>query len=172
MEDYDSLFEEKLDLLLKIRDNEHVYWSGKYRGVYPRPLQNPLPIWIGVGGTPESFVHAGLLGLPLMVAIIGGETHRFRPFIDLYRQAGRRAGYSPDQLKVGVNSLGYVAESTQEAADDFFPGYARTMTEIGKERGWPKMTRASFDAQRGLQGALIVGNPDEVARRSSGTARR
>jgi probable LLM family oxidoreductase len=169
LEDYDSLFEEKLDLLLKIRDNnEHVYWSGKYRptlngqGVYPRPLQNPLPIWIGVGGTPESFVRAGLLGLPLMVAIIGGETHRFRPLIDLYRQAGRQAGYSPDQLKVGVHSLGYVAESTQEAVDDFYPGYARTMSEIGKERGWPKMTRASFDAQRGPEGALLVGDSDEV----------
>ena len=169
LEDYDSLFEEKLDLLLKIRDNgENVHWSGNYRptlngqGVYPRPLQNPLPIWIGVGGTPESFIRAGLLGLPLMVAIIGGETHRFRPLIDLYRQAGRRAGFSPDQLKVGVHSLGYVAESTQEAVDDFYPGYARTMSEIGKERGWPKMTRASFDAQRGPQGALLVGDPDEV----------
>jgi probable LLM family oxidoreductase len=170
LEDYDSLFEEKLDLLLKIRDdNEHVYWSGKYRpslngqGVYPRPLQNPLPIWIGVGGTPESFVRAGLLGLPLMVAVIGGETHRFRPLIDLYRQAGRRAGYSADQLKVGVHSLGYVAENTKEAMDDFYPGYARTMSEIGKERGWPKMTRESFDAQRGPKGSLLVGDPDEVA---------
>jgi probable LLM family oxidoreductase len=168
LEDYDSLFAEKLDLLLKIRENEHVYWSGKYRhrlsgqGVYPRPLQNPLPIWLGVGGTPESFVRAGLLGLPLMVAIIGGETHRFRPLIDLYRKAGKQAGHSADQLKVGVHSLGYVAESTQEAVDDFFPGYAHTMTEIGKERGWPKMTRASFDAQRGSQGALLVGDPNEV----------
>jgi len=168
LEDYDSLFEEKLGLLLKIRDNEHVHWSGEYRptlngqGVFPRPLQNPLPIWIGVGGTPESFVRAGLLGLPLMVAIIGGETHRFRPLIDLYREAGRRAGHSPHQLKVGVHSLGYVAESTQEAVDDFFPGYARTMTEIGRERGWPKMTRASFDAQRDERGALLVGDPDEV----------
>ena len=169
LEDYDSLFEEKLDLLLKIRDNEHVYWSGKYRprlngqGIYPRPLQNPLPIWIGVGGTPESFVRAGVLGLPLMVAIIGGETHRFRPLIDLYKEAGRQAGFSADQLKVGIHSLGYIAESTQEAVDDFFPGYARTMTEIGKERGWPEMTRASFDAQRGPQGALLVGSPDEVS---------
>jgi probable LLM family oxidoreductase len=169
LEDYDSLFEEKLDLLLKIRDNELVHWSGKYRpslngqGVYPRPLQNPLPIWIGVGGTPESFVRAGLLGLPLMVAIIGGETHGFRPLIDLYREAGRQAGYSADQLKVGVHSLGYVAESTQEAVDDFYPGYARTMTEIGKERGWSKITHASFDAQRGPQGALLIGDPDEVA---------
>jgi probable LLM family oxidoreductase len=168
LEDYDSLFEEKLDLLLKIRDNEHVYWSGEYRptlngqGVYPRPLQNTLPIWIGVGGTPESFVRAGLLGLPLMVAIIGGETQKFRPLVDLYREAGRRAGHSPDKLKVGVHSLGYVAENTQEAVDDFYPGYARTMTEIGKERGWPKMTRASFDSQRGTQGALLVGDPDEV----------
>ena len=169
LEDYDSLFSEKLDLLLKIRDNnENVHWSGNYRpsltgqGVYPRSLQEPLPIWIGVGGTPESFVRAGLLGLPLMVAIIGGETHRFRPLVDLYRQAGRRAGYSPDQLKVGIHSLGYVAESTQEAVDDFYPGYARTMSEIGKERGWRKMTRESFDAQRGPQGALLVGNPDEV----------
>jgi probable LLM family oxidoreductase len=168
LEDYDSLFSEKLDLLLKIRGNEHVYWSGKYRpslngqGIYPRPLQNPLPVWIGVGGTPESFVRAGLLGLPLMVAIIGGETHRFRPPIDLYKKAGMQAGYSTDQLKVGVHSLGYVAESTQEAVDDFYPGYARTMSEIGKERGWPRMTRASFDAQRGPQGALLVGGPDEV----------
>src|SRR5437867_2942269 len=168
LEDYDSLFQEKLDLLLKVRDNEHVHWSGKYRpglsgqGVYPRPLQNPFPIWIGVGGTPQSFIRAGLLGLPLMVAIIGGETHRFRPLIDLYREAGRKAGHSTDQLKVGVHSLGYVAESTQKAVDDFFPGYAHTMTEIGRERGWPKMTRASFEAQRGLQGALLVGDPDEV----------
>jgi probable LLM family oxidoreductase len=168
LEDYDSLFQEKLDLLLKIRDNEHVHWSGKYRpglsgqGVYPRPLQNPFPIWIGVGGTPQSFIRAGLLGLPLMVAIIGGETHRFRPLIDLYREAGRKAGHSTDQLKVGVHSLGYVAESTQKAVDDFFPGYAHTMTEIGRERGWPKMTRASFEAQRGSQGALLVGDPDEV----------
>ena len=169
LEDYDSLFAEKLDLLLKIRGNEYVYWSGKYRpslkgqGVYPRPLQNPLPVWIGVGGTPESFVRAGLLGLPLMVAIIGGETHRFRPLIDLYKKAGMQSGYSTDQLKVGVHSLGYVAESTQEAVDDFYPGYARTMSEIGKERGWSKMTRESFDEQRGQKGSLLVGNPDEVA---------
>jgi alkanesulfonate monooxygenase SsuD/methylene tetrahydromethanopterin reductase-like flavin-dependent oxidoreductase (luciferase family) len=168
LEDYGSLFTEKLDLLLKIRDNEHVYWSGKYRpslngqGIYPRPLQKPLPIWIGVGGTPESFMRAGLLGLPLMVAIIGGETRSFKPLVDLYREAGRQAGYSADQLKVGVHSLGYVAESTKQAADDFFPGYARTMTEIGKERGWPKMTRAHFDVQRDTQGALIIGDPDEV----------
>lgn len=168
LEDYDSLFAEKLDLLLKIRNNEHIHWSGEYRpaltgqGVYPRPLQNPLPIWVGVGGTPQSFVRAGMLGLPLMVAIIGGETRHFRPLIDLYREAGRRAGHSPDQLKVGIHSLGYVAETTQQAADDFFPGYARTFTDVGKERGWPAVTRAGFDAQRGPQGALLIGDPDEV----------
>src|SRR5439155_10258703 len=129
LNDYDELFAEKLELLLKLRDEEHPQWSGQFRpaltgqGVYPRPLQEPLPIWVGVGGTPQSFPRAGVLGLPLMVAIIGGETHRFRPLIDLYREAGRRAGYSLDQLKVGIHSLGYVAESTQEAIDDFFPGY-------------------------------------------------
>jgi probable LLM family oxidoreductase len=171
LEDYDSLFAEKLDLLLKIRDNEHIHWSGEYRptltgqGIYPRPLQKPLPIWVGVGGTPQSFVRAGVLGLPLMVAIIGGETRHFRPLIDLYREAGRRAGHSPDQLKVGIHSLGYVAETTQEAADDFFPGYARAFTDVGKERGWPAVTRAGFDAQRGSQGALIIGDPNEVVKK-------
>ena len=168
LEDYDSLFAENLDLLLKIRDNEHVTWSGKHRaaltgqGVYPRPAQNPLPIWLGVGGTPGSFARAGTLGLPLMVAIIGGETHRFRPLVDLYWEAGKRAGHPPDRLKVGVHSLGYVAATTQEAADDFYPGYARAFTDIGKERGWPPATRAGFDAQRGPRGALLIGSPDEV----------
>src|SRR6202167_5485467 len=168
LEDYDSLFTEKLDLLLNIRENEHVHWSGKHRaeltgqGVYPRPLQNPLPIWLGVGGTPESFARAGALGLPLMIAIIGGETRRFRPLVDLYRESGRRAGHSPDKLKVGVHALGYVADTTQKAIDDFFPGYARSFTEIGKERGWPPVTRAHFDAQRSPQGALLVGNPEEI----------
>jgi probable LLM family oxidoreductase len=171
LEEYDSLFSEKLDLLLNIRDNEHVHWSGNYRpaltgqGVYPRPLQKPLPIWLGVGGTPESFVRAGNLGLPLMVAIIGGETHRFRPLVDLYREAGRRAGHSPDQLQVGIHSLGYVAETTRQAVDDFFPGYARAFTDIGKERGWRPVTRADFDAQRGPQGALIVGDPEDVIKK-------
>lgn len=168
LEDYDSLFAEKLDLLLKIRENEHVHWSGQHRaaltgqGVYPRPVQDPLPIWLGVGGTPQSFARAGALGLPLMVAIIGGEPRRFRPLIDLYRETGKRYGYSPDRLKVGVHALGYVAATTQEAADDFFPGYARAVTDVGKERGWPAVTRAGFDAQRGPQGALLIGNTDEV----------
>jgi len=169
LEDYDSLFEEKLELLLKIRENERVRWSGKHRppltgqGVYPRPVQNPLPIWRGVGGTPQSFARAGALGLPLMVAIIGGEPRRFRPLVDLYRETGTRAGYSLDRLRVGVHALGYVAPTTQEAADDFFPGYARAVASVAKERGWPPVTRAGFDAQRGPHGALLIGSPDEVA---------
>jgi probable LLM family oxidoreductase len=168
LEDYDALFAEKLDLLLKIRDNEFVQWSGKFRpaltgqGVYPRPVQNPFPIWLGVGGTPASFARAGALGLPLMVAIIGGEPRRFRPLIDLYRETGKQHGYPQEQLKVGVHMLGYVDETTQKAADAFYPGYAKAMTDIGKERGWPPMTRASFDAQRGRSGALLVGSPEEV----------
>src|SRR2546423_1563788 len=168
LDDYDALFAEKLDLLLKIREHEHVHWSGKHRptltgqGVYPRPVQNPLPIWLGVGGTPESFVRAGTLGLPLMVAIIGGEPRRFRPLVDLYWEAGERAGHPRDRLKVGMHSLGYVAATTQEAADDFFPGYARAMNSVGRERGWPPMSRAGFDAQRGPFGALIIGEPDAV----------
>ena len=168
LDDYDSLFSEKLELLLKIRENEHVNWSGKYRpaltgqGIYPRPLQNPLPIWIGVGGTPESFVRAGILGLPLMVAIIGGQTPSFKPLIDLYREAGKRAGHLPHKLNVGIHSLGYVAESTPEAVDDFFPGYVHSMNEIGKERGWSPITRRDFEAQLGPNGALLIGNPEEV----------
>jgi probable LLM family oxidoreductase len=168
LEDYDSLFAEKLDLLLKIRENEHVHWSGKHRaaltgqGIYPRPVQNPFPIWLGVGGTPQSFARAGALGLPLMVAIIGGEPRRFRPLVDLYRETGKRFGYSPDQLKVGVHALGYVAPTTQQAIDDFFPGYVRAFASVAKERGWPAVTRAAFDAQRTPEGALLVGNAEEV----------
>jgi len=169
LQDYDDLFEEKLELLLKIRDNEFVTWSGKFRpplkdqSVYPRPLQNSLPIWIGVGGTPESFIRAGTLGLPLMVAVIGGETHQFRPLVDLYREAGKKAGFMPEQLKVGMHSLGYVANTSQEAVNDFYPGYAESMTKVGRERGWPAMTRARFEAQAGPRGALLVGSAEEVA---------
>src|SRR5712671_1363773 len=168
LEDYDSLFSEKLDLLLKIRENTHVHWSGKHRApltgqaVYPRPLQNPLPIWIGVGGTPESFARAGMLGLPLMVAIIGGEPKRFRPLIDLYREAGRRAGHSAEKLIVGLHAIGFLGDTTQRAADDFYPGYAHTFTEIGKERGWPPATRAQFDALRGPTGALLIGDAETI----------
>src|SRR6202051_4190287 len=141
LEDYAELFAEKLDLLLALRENTHVQWSGKHRApltgqaVYPRPLQDPLPIWIGVGGTPASFVRAGLLGLPLMVAIIGGEPKRFRPLVDRYREAGRRAGHPAETLSVGLHSIGFLADTPQQASDDFYPGYARTFTEIGKERG-------------------------------------
>jgi len=168
LEDYDSLFAEKLNLLLTIRDNEHVHWSGRHRaaltgqGVYPRPVQNPLPIWLGVGGTPQSFARAGTLGLPLMVAIIGGEPRRFRPLVDLYREAGLRAGHAADRLTVGVHALGYVAPTAQAAADDFFPGYARAVSDVGKERGWAPPTRAGFDAQLGPDGALLIGGAAEV----------
>src|SRR3984885_15076739 len=169
LEDYDSLFAEKLDLLLAFRENTNVFWSGKHRAaltgqaIYPRPLQNPLPIWVGVGGTPESFVRAGMLGLPLMVAIIGGQPARFCPLIDLYREAGREAGHDPGKLIVGLHSIGFLGDTTQQAADDFFPGYAHTFTEIGKERGWPPTTRAQFDAVRGPTGALLIGDAKTVA---------
>ena len=169
LKDYDALFSEKLDLLLKIRDNESVTWSGKFRpalhqqAIYPRPLQDPFPVWLGVGGTPESFVRAGTLGLPLMVAVIGGETHRFSPLVDLYREAGRRAGHSPERLKVGLHSLGYVSDTTEKAIEEYYPGYAETFTRIGKERGWPPVTFSRFEAQRGPRGAYLVGNPEEVA---------
>src|SRR6266446_2219169 len=168
LDDYDSLFSEKLGLLLKVRDNTHVHWTGRHRApltgqaVYPRPLQNPLPIWVGVGGTPESFVRAGTLGLPLMIAMIGGEPKRFRPLIDLYREAGRRAGHSAEKLIVGLHAIGFLGDTTQEAADDFYPGYAHTFTEIGKERGWPPTTRAQFDAVRGPTGALLIGDAETV----------
>lgn len=169
LEDYDSLFAEKLDLLLKIRASTEVTWSGKHRApltgqsIYPRPLQNPLPIWVGVGGTPASFVRAGTLGLPLMVAIIGGEPRRFRPLIEMYREAGRQAGHKPEQLRVGLHLIGFIGDTTKQAADDFFPGYAHTFTEIGKERGWPATTRDHFDALIGPTGALAVGDATTVA---------
>ncbi len=168
LEDYDSLFAEKLGLLLQIRAAPRVTWSGRHRAaltgqaIHPRPLQDPLPVWVGVGGTPASFVRAGTLGLPLMVAIIGGEHRRFRPLIDAYRDAGRRAGHAPAQLRVGIHSIGFAADTDAQAADAFYPGYAHTMTEIGKERGWPPTTRAQFDASRGPFGALMVGGPDTL----------
>ncbi|WP_316801775.1 LLM class flavin-dependent oxidoreductase [Pedobacter nototheniae] len=169
LNDYDELFSEKLDLLLNIQQNEIVNWSGKFRpalknqAIYPRPYQDTLPVWLGVGGTPESFVRAGVLGLPLMVAIIGGETHRFRPLVDLYREAGRKAGHPEEKLKVGLHSLGYLADTTAQAIEEFYPGYAETFTKIGKERGWPPVTRAHFDAQMGPKGALLIGSPEDLA---------
>jgi probable LLM family oxidoreductase len=169
LEDYDDLYAEKLELLLKIRTGTHVHWEGKHRppltgqGVYPRPIQNPLPIWVGVGGTPESFVRAGTLGLPLMVAIIGGEPRRFRPLIDLYREAGVKAGHAPEKMKVGLHVIGFIGDTASQAADDFYPGYAHTFTEIGRERGWPPVNRAHFDALRGRTGALFIGDAKTVA---------
>jgi probable LLM family oxidoreductase len=169
LNDYDALFQEKLNLLLKIRDNEFVTWSGKFRPamdnlpVYPRAMQNKLPVWLGVGGTPESFVRAGKLGLPVMVAIIGGHTARFRPLIDTYREAGLKAGFTSDQLKVGLHSPGYVANTDEQAVSDYYPGYAELWTKLGRERGWPPVTRSHFDSMVAPQGVLVVGGPERVA---------
>ena len=169
LEDYNELFLEKLDLLLKVRSNEFVTWSGRFRPamdnlpVYPRPLQAPLPIWIGVGGTPESFARAGRLGMPLMVAIIGGETHRFRPLVDLYRESWLRAGHPEEGMKVGLHAFGYVADSTGEAVEDFWPGYFENMSRIGRERGWSPITRGQYDAQVAPRGAYMIGDADHVA---------
>jgi len=171
LEHYDELFAEKLDLLLKLREETRVTWAGHHRpsltghGVWPRPAQALLPIRLGVGGTPQSFVRAGTLGLPLTVAIIGGEPHRFRPMVDLYREAGRRAGHSADKLTVGVHAIGFVADTSQGAADDLWPAYSTTFTRIGRERGWPPTNRAAFDAQRGELGAFLIGDPDTVAKK-------
>jgi probable LLM family oxidoreductase len=172
LHDYDELFNEKLDLLLRIRDNqEAVSWSGRFRpalsnqAIYPKPAQEKLPIWVGVGGTPQSFVRAGVLGLPLMIAIIGGETHRFRPLVDLYKEAGKKAGHSPEKLKVGIHSLGYVADSMQDVIDDYYPGYAEMFTKIGKERGWPPVRFEHFEAQMNPKGSMLIGSPDEVAQK-------
>ncbi len=168
LDDYDALFSEKLELLLKLRDSEKVTWSGRHRaslqdqGVYPRPVQEPLPVWIAVGGTPQSVVRAGSLGLPLAVAIIGGQPERFVPFVELYRDAATRAGHDPGALPVGINSHGFIADDSQDARDTFFPPYAEVMTRIGRERGWPPTTRAQFDALCGPRGALLVGSPQEV----------
>ena len=169
LQDYNDLFQEKLGLLLRIRDRETVTWSGRFRpalreqSIYPRPVQDKLPIWLGVGGTPASFVRAGTLGLPLMVAVIGGETARFRPLVDAYREAGARAGHAPETLKVGLHSLGYVAATTQAAHETYFPGYAEMFTRIGQERGFGPVTKHSYMAQVGRTGALVVGSPEEAA---------
>jgi probable LLM family oxidoreductase len=171
LNDYEELFEEKLDLLLKIRDNETVTWQGKFRpalnnqAIFPRPVQKQLPIYRGVGGTPASFVKAGQMGLPLMVAVIGGQTHRFRPLIDLYRKAFKESGHPVENMKVGLHSLGFVGEGHDETLDKFFPGYEKMFNEIGKQRGWAKVTREAFDSQTNALGALVVGDPEHVARK-------
>jgi probable LLM family oxidoreductase len=168
LDDYDELFAEKLELLLALRDREVVTWSGRHRsplqdqGVYPRPVQEPLPVWLAVGGNPPSAVRAGTLGLPLALAIIGGAPERFVPLVDLYRDSARQAGHDPERLPVGINSHTYVADTSQQAADEFFPAYSSMMNRIGAERGWSPMTRRQFDVLRSPRGALMVGSPQEV----------
>jgi len=169
LDDYDELFASKLELLLELRRSDRVTWSGPHRpplddaGVYPRPVQDPLPVWIAVGGTPQSVARAGLLGLPLMIAIIGGSPERFVPLVDLYRQAAERGGHDPAALAVGVNTHAYVADDGARAADEFFEPYTAMMTRIGRERGWPPMGRPQYDALRSARGALAVGAPEDVA---------
>ncbi len=168
LRDYDELFAEKLQLLLKIRQSERVTWSGKHRaaidnlGVYPRPVQDLLPVWIAVGGNPGSVIRAGELGLPLVLAIIGGTPERFVPLIELYRESARRAGRDPSRLPLAINSHGFIAENSQDAAETFYPPYAQIMTKIGRERGWSPMTREQYEALRAPRGSLLVGSPQEV----------
>ena len=168
LDDYDELFAEKLDLLLKLRAETRPIWRGKHRaplrgqGVYPRSLQDPLPIWIASGGTPESVARAGALGLPLAIAIIGGEPARFAPLAALYREAGQRAGVQPAALKVGINGHGFLADTDEAAVAAFYEPYAEVMSRIGRERGWPPLSRAQFDAGRGPRGHLMVGTPQEA----------
>jgi probable LLM family oxidoreductase len=168
LNDYDELFAEKLDLLLQIRAQPHVTWKGRHRpplngqGVYPRALQQPLPVWIASGGTPQSVARAGALGLPLAIAIIGGEPARFGPLAELYREAGRRAGVASDRLKVGINGHGFLADTAEAATHAFFAPYAEVISRIGRERGWPPLTRAGFDQGRVPRGHLMVGTPDEA----------
>ena len=168
LDDYDELFSEKLQLLLALRESEHAHWPGsRHRaaidglGVYPRPLQDQLPVWVAVGGNPPSVVRAGVLGLPMALAIIGGEPVRFAPLVDLHREAVREAGHTP--VPVSINSHVYVAADSRRASDEFFPHYAAMMSRIGRERGWPPMSREQFEAGRSPRGALLVGRPEEVA---------
>ncbi|MEO1435943.1 MAG: Atu2307/SP_0267 family LLM class monooxygenase [Bacteroidota bacterium] len=169
LNDYDAIFAEKLELLLKIRDQEVINWSGIFRpplreeAIYPRPLQAKLPIWLGVGGTPASFLRAGTLGLPLMLAVIGGQTHKFKPLVDLYRQAGKRAGFKPEELIVGLHSFGFVAKTREEAIETFYPRYAEVIAKVGQERGWAPPSREQFEAQADEKGAIVIGSPEEVA---------
>ncbi|MDX1663902.1 MAG: LLM class flavin-dependent oxidoreductase [Candidatus Promineifilaceae bacterium] len=168
LHDYGELFEEKLELLLEIREDEQVWWSGKHRApltgqaVYPRPYQEPLPIWVAVGGTPESVVRAGRLGLPLAVAIIGGRPAQFAPLVQLYRETIRRSGHDPATAKVSINSHGYIADSAKQARDEAFPAYEMMMNRIGRERGWAPLTRSQYEASTTLQGANFIGSPDEI----------
>jgi probable LLM family oxidoreductase len=167
LRDYDSLFAEKLDLLLRLRDEEQITWSGRHRaaltgqGVYPRPVQARLPVWVAVGGTPESAVRAGTLGLPMALAIIGGMPERFAPFAELHRRAARDAGHDPLPA-LSINSHGYIAESKQQALDESFPYVSAAMNRIGRERGWPPLQRPDYDASATLRGANFVGGPEQI----------
>ena len=168
LDDYDDLFAEKLELLLRLREGERVTWTGQHRAplrnlsVYPRPLQQPLPIWVAVGGTPESVIRAATLGLPMALAIIGGAPERFAPLVALYRETASKAGHDLSTMAVSINSHAYIADDSKRAADEFFPSYAYVMTRIGRERGWPPMTREQFEMLRSPRGALLVGSPQEV----------
>ena len=169
LDDYDELFAEKLEMLLAVRASERVRWPGGRhtqriddRGIYPRPVQDPLPVWVAVGGTPQSVVRAGTLGLPMALAIIGGQPERFVPLVELYRESARRAGHDAAALPVSINSHGFLADTSQQAAEDAYPPYFEAMGRIGRERGWPPPTRARFEAERGPRGALLVGSPQEV----------
>ena len=169
LDDYDELFAEKLELLLKLRDSQHVSWSGRHRpplkdaGVWPRPLQDPLPVWVAVGGSPSSVVRAGTLGLPLTLAIIGGTPERFAPLVDLYRRTAEHAGHEPSQAKLAINTHAFVARSAAEADSAFAPPYLAMMNRIGRERGWPPSGRPEYEALRSPRGALAVGTPEQVA---------
>lgn len=168
LHDYDGLFAEKLNLLLSLNENERVEWKGKYRpsfpemGIYPRPYQSKLPIWIAVGGTPQSAVRAGSLGLPMALAIIGGMPERYVPFVDLYKESARESGKFGSQIPLSINSHVYVSDSFQKAGDEMYPHYSVMMNRIGRERGWPPMSRESFDYSRSKRGALLMGSPQEV----------
>ena len=168
LDDYDELFQEKLDLLLAIRENERVTWSGKFRpplqglGVYPRSHQQPLPVWVAVGGSPDSAARTAQLGLPMALAIIGGQPERFAPFVQLYRDVARESGHAPEKIRVSINSHGYIADTSQRAAEEHYPYMAALMSKIGRERGWPPMSRAQFEADRGPRGHLLLGSPQEV----------
>jgi probable LLM family oxidoreductase len=167
LQDYDALFAEKLDLLLRLREHEHVTWSGRFRapltgqGVYPRPVQDPIPVWIAVGGNPESAIRAGRLGLPMALAIIGGLPERFAVFAELHRTAAREAGHDPDPT-LSINSHGFIADTSQRALDESFPAVSAAMNKIGRERGWPPMSRDDYDASAELRGANFVGSPQQV----------
>ncbi len=171
LNDYDSIFEEKLDLLLNIRDQEVINWSGIHRPplrnqeVFPKPYQNKIPIWLGVGGTPNSFVRAGHLGLPLMMAVIGDKTHQYAPFTKLYKQSLKRAGFQPEDKPIGLHSFGYVAKTNADAHKIFFPGYQKVMNKIGKERNWPPMTKDRFAKQADEKGSIVIGDPNTVAQK-------